>query len=154
MNTRTSSIERSWLSGFIHSNRHCWWVLGLGVCLGLGTDSLWAQPTPPEVLTAASNGLPAFLASVRLGSRDLYGFTNDTELAQTRLGVPLRVYAITPTALASHPADSTLTPLLSETTLWYLPVLVGEDAKAILVVDRMAGEWQAVSFGYAPLARN
>jgi hypothetical protein len=153
MNTRTSSIERPFLSGFIQSKRRRWWVLGLGLWLGLGADSLWAQPTPPEVLTAASNGLPAFLASVPLGNRALYGFTNDTDLAQARLGVPLRIYAITPTALASHPAESTLPLLLSETTLWYLPVLVGEDAKAILVVDRMAGEWKAVSFGYAPLAQ-
>ena len=153
MNTRTRSIERPLRSGFVHSKRHRWWVLGLGVCLGLGTDSLWAQPTPLEVLTVASNGLPAFLASVPLGNRDLYGFTNGTDLAQAQLGVPLRVYAITPTALAGHPAESTLTPLLSETTLWYLPVLVGQDAKAILVVDRMAGEWKAVSFGYAPLAQ-
>ena len=152
MNTRTSSNERPLLSGFVHSQCRRWWGLGLGIWLGLGANSLWAQPAPPEVFNAASNGLPVFLASVPLGNRDLFGFTSDTDLAQARLGVPLRVYTITPAALAGHPAESTLTPLLSETALWYFPVLVGEDAKAILVVDRMAGGWEAVSLGYAPLA--
>jgi hypothetical protein len=152
MNTQTSSIEHHCLSNFTRSHRR-WWGLGLGLWLGLGANSLWAQPAPPEVLNAASNGLPAFLASVSLGNRELYGFTNDTDLAQARLGVPLRVHTITPKALASHPVESTLAPLLSETVLWYFPVLVGDETKAILVVDSMAGEWQAVSIGYAPLAQ-
>ena len=153
MNTRTSSNERPLLSGFVHSQCRRWWGLGLGIWLGLGANSLWAQPAPPEVINAASNGLPAFLESVSLGNRELYGFTNDTDLAQARLGVPFRVYTITPKNLASHPAESKVTPLLAETTLWYFPVLVGDDTRAILVVDRMADGWRAVAIGYAPLAR-
>jgi len=151
MNTRTSSIERFCLSNFTRSRRR-WWGLGLGLWLGLGANSLWAQPAPPEVLNAASNGWPAFLASVSLGNRELYGFTNDTDLARARLGAPFRVYTITPENLASHPAEGKLTPLLSETMLWYFPVLVGDDTRAILVVDRMADGWKAVAIGYAPLA--
>jgi hypothetical protein len=127
-------------------------MLSLGAGLGLWANTLWAQPVPNEVLNAASNGLPAFLASVSLGNRELYGFTNDTELAQAQLGAPFRVYTITPKNLASHPAEGKLTPLLSETMLWYFPVLVGDDTRAILVVDRMADGWKAVAIGYAPLA--
>jgi hypothetical protein len=152
MNTRSSSAEHSCRSNFTRSRRRRW-GLGLGVWLALGANLLWAQPAPPEVLNAASNGLPGFLASVSIGNRDLYGFTNDTDLARARLGVPLQVHTITPQALASHPAESTLAPLLSETALWYFPVLVGDDTRAILVVDQMAGEWKAVAVGYAPLAR-
>lgn len=153
MNTRTSSIQQSWLSGIIPSPRRRQWILSLGTGLGLWANALWAQPAPNEVLNAASNGLPAFLASVSLGNREPYGFTNDTDLAQARLGAPFRVYIITPKNLASHPAESTLAPLLAETTLWYFPVLVGDDTRAILVVDQMADGWRAVAIGYAPLAQ-
>ena len=152
MNTQTSFIEHPCLSNFTRSRRRRW-MLSLGAGLGLWANTLWAQPVPNEVLNAASNGLPAFLESVSFGNRELYGFTNDTDLAQARLGVPLRVYIITPKNLASHPAESKLTPLLSETMLWYFPVLVGDDTRAILVVDQMADGWRAVAIGYAPLAR-
>ena len=153
MNTRTNSSKCPLLSGFVHSQCRRWWGLGLGIWLGLGANALWAQPAPPEVFNAASNGLPAFLASVSLGNRELYGFTNDPDLAQAQLGAPFRVYTITPKNLASHPAEGKLTPLLSETMLWYFPVLVGDDTRAILVVDQMADGWRAVAIGYAPLAR-
>jgi hypothetical protein len=152
MNTQTrftGNPRQPCLAGFL---RRCW-ILGLGLWLGLGANFLWGQPAPPEVLNAASNGLPAFLSSVSLGNRELYGFTNDADQAQARLGVPLRVYTITPKNLASHPAEGKLMPLLSETALWYFPVLVGDDTRAILVVDRMADGWRAVAIGYAPLAR-
>jgi hypothetical protein len=152
MNTQTRSIKHLIQSGFARSRRR-WWGIRLGLWLCLGANFLWAQPVPPDVLNAASNGLPAFLESVSFGNRELYGFTNDNDLARARPGVPLRVFTITPQALASHNAEPALTPLLSETTLWYFPILVGQDAKAILVVDQMAGEWKAVSIGYAPLAR-
>jgi hypothetical protein len=151
MNTQSSSIEHTGRLNFSCSQRR--WALGVGVWLALGVNLLWAQPAPPEVINAASNGLPGFLASVSIGNRDLYGFTNDTDLARARLGAPLQVFTITPQALAGHPAKSTLAPLLSETALWYFPVLVGDDMRAILVVDRMAGEWRAVAIGYAPLAQ-
>ena len=154
MNTRISSIKRHpRLSGFIHSRRRRSWMLGLGVWLGLFANCLWAQPAPPEVLNAASNGLPKFLACLPAGGKEAYGFPNNSDLAQARLGVPLQVHTVAPTDLAKQPTDGALRALLSETTLWYFPVLLGDETKAVLVVDRMAGGWEAVSFGYAPLAQ-
>jgi hypothetical protein len=153
MNTRINSIQRPSFSELVHSRRRRRWGLGLVACLALWANVLPAQTAPVEVLRAATNGLPAFLESVSLGNRELYGFTNDTELAQARLGMPWRVYTITPKNLAAHPAETELTPLLSETSLWYFPVLVGDDTRAILVVDRMDDEWRAVALGYVPLAR-
>jgi hypothetical protein len=140
-------------SDFTRLKSHREWILGMLVSLCLLGNSLPAQPAPPEVLLAATNGLPAFLASLPAGTKAPYGFASDSDLAQARLGVPLQVHTITPTALANESTNSTLTALLSQTTLWYFPVMAGEETKAILVVDRMAGGWEAVSLGYAPLAR-
>jgi hypothetical protein len=153
MNARTNFITRQWWPRFLRPRRRPCRELALGIWLGCVAGSLWAEPAPPEVMNAASNGLPAFLASVSLGNKELYGFTNDAELAAARLGTPLRVFTITPRNLASHPAESKVAPLLSETSLWYFPVQVGDDTRAVLVVDHMEDGWRAVAIGYAPLAR-
>ena len=36
--------------------------------------------------------------------------------------------------------------------MWHFPVLVGEETKAILVVDNIDGQWEAVSLGYPEVA--
>ena len=106
-----------------------------------------------EVARAAEEGLPDMLGKIPPGAWSEYGFASGEELSEAAPGVPLPLFTITPAALNSYqpgdPADS----LLSETTLWYVPVRVKESVRSFLVVDRMEGRWQAVSFGYAPLAK-
>ena len=41
--------------------------------------------------------------------------------------------------------------LISPTTRWHFPVLLGTEARALLVVDRDGEGWKAVSLGYANL---
>jgi hypothetical protein len=37
--------------------------------------------------------------------------------------------------------------------MWYFPILIAGQPKAILVVDQISNQWQAVSLGYPYLAR-
>jgi len=82
----------------------------------------------------------------------MYGFPLDADFSQASLGAPLLLHTIKPSTLASNQANDTVSAVVSETPLWYFPVLMGTEVKAMLVVDRQDNEWKAVSLGYAPLA--
>lgn len=112
-----------------------------------------SQTSPPEVLKSAQAGLQSFLSRVPLEARGHYGFTPTDDLQQARLGTPFNLYTMTPQALLTSSADTSVTSLLSKTAMWYFPVMVHNEIRAILVVDQVDGQWQAVSLGYAELAR-
>lgn len=112
-----------------------------------------SQTSPPEVLKSAHEGLQSFLSRVPLEARGHYGFTRSDDFQQARLGTALNLYTITPQSLLTYSADTPVTSLLSKTAMWYFPVMVHNEIRAILVVDQVDGQWQAVSLGYAELAR-
>ena len=107
---------------------------------------------PPEVLQAARLGLPAFLAALPPGSEPDYGFADSAETAQARLAAPYRLATLPPDALLSASTAPSVEALLTDTSLWYFPVLVNDSVRAVLVVDQTPAGWEAVSLGYAPLA--
>lgn len=122
----------------------------LVLCLLLAATTAQAQ-TPP--VDAARTGLSAMLARLPQDDAAAYGFPAGTDpSAVTLLGEPLRLKTITPTALASYAQGQPLEALLSDTRLWYFPVGVNGSIAAMLVVDVVDGEYQAVSLGYAGLA--
>jgi hypothetical protein len=131
----------------------CCRTIFLAALLWLSGNPLSAQPVPPEVLDAASNGLPAFLASVPATTRESYGFPSDSDLTQARLGAPLLQYTVTPAALTNRARSTAVSSLITETPLWYFPIQMNGETKALLAVDHMSDGWKAVSLGYAPLAR-
>lgn len=108
--------------------------------------------TPDEVAQAAAKGLPELLAKIPAGAWRDYGFADASEVAKATLDRPLCLYTITPAALAGYQSGESIRSLLSDTTMWYVPVKVADSVRAILVVDRLDGAWQAVSLGYVPLA--
>jgi hypothetical protein len=112
-----------------------------------------SQTSPPEVLKSAQEGLQSFLSRVPLEARGHYGFTSSDDFQKARLGTAFNLYTMTPQSLLTYSADTSLTSLLSQTAMWYFPVMVHNEIRAILVVDRVDGQWQAVSLGYAELAR-
>lgn len=107
---------------------------------------------PADVVQAAATGWPDMLARIPAGEWGDYGFLDSRETAQATLGAPMPVYTITPAALDGYQPGAAIDSLLSETSLWYVPVVVGGAVRAILVVDRLEDKWQAVSLGYVPLA--
>jgi hypothetical protein len=112
-----------------------------------------AQTAPPEVVAAAAAGLPPFLSRISPEARENYGFARSDAFAQVHLGVSFNLYTVTPDALLNYSAESRVISLLSKTNMWYFLVMIENNVKAILVVDRLDGKWQAVSLGYANLAK-
>ena len=121
----------------------------LVVAIPLGAPGAAAD----EVARAAEEGLPDMLGKIPPGGWSEYGFASGEELAEATLGEPLSLFTITPAALNACKPGDPVDSLLSETTLWYVPVRVKETVRSFLVVDRVEDRWEAVSFGYAPLTK-
>ena len=132
-------------------------IMAAGLCLWLfagAQDVLSAEPqVPKEVLSAATNGLPVFLAHVPPQEKGLYGFAKEDDPARCHLGTPLLQHTITPASLKKAAPNAAVSSVSSDTTMWFFPVMLGSQTKALLVVDRMDTGWKAVSMGYAELAR-
>jgi hypothetical protein len=112
------------------------------------------QTVPAAVSTAAQAGLRAFLDRIPAGQRAEYGFAETDSLDQAELGDPWQLHALTPTALATCKGTTPVSAVISPTKLWYFPVLIASQPKALLVVDHTEAGWEAVSLGYARIAQD
>jgi len=106
-----------------------------------------------EQVTAAEQGLQVFLKKVPEASKSSYGFDRDDLLEDAYLGRPFNLYTITPARLADFKSGDSVNSVISQTSLWYFPVMLHDKIKTILVVDKIQDKWSAVSLGYTPLAR-
>ena len=128
-------------------------LVGLGLLL-LCCAARGQAAVPTAVTAAAQEGLRAFLDRIPAGQREEYGFVEADPLDQAELGDPWLLYAITPTALAACKDTTPVSAVISPTKLWYFPVLIAQQPKALLLVDQTDAGWQAVSLGYARIARD
>lgn len=110
------------------------------------------QGATQDVLNAAQEGLHVFLSHIPTNAKEDFGFTGNDNLKHVVLGAPYNLYTIAPEALAQYKDRSPVTSILSNTKLWYFPVLLNNKARTILVVDQLDGEWRAVSLGHTYLA--
>jgi hypothetical protein len=124
---------------------------GVGKSPSNSVEPLSTPGVPQEVLEAAQAGLPFFLGKIPPGSQELYGFASTDDLSAARLGAPLQMLMITPSAIDRSSSGTTVSSLVSETSMWFFPIRDESESKAMLVVDRDGGTWKAVSFGYAGL---
>ena len=125
---------------------------GAGKAPGSSVKPLSTPGVPQEVLEAAKTGLPFYLGQIPPGSKELYGFASTDDLSAARLGAPLQMLTITPAAIDKSSSSRTVSSILSETGMWFFPIQIESESKAMLVVDRDDGTWKAVSFGYAGLS--
>lgn len=113
----------------------------------------FCQEAPPEVASAAEAGLQGFLQQIPQGDAADFGFSAGDTLQDAVLGAPFQLMAITPDAMAGYKGDTPVAAILTETGLWYFPVMLNGEPRTMLVVDRLDGVWQAVSLGNSNLAR-
>ena len=129
-------------------------VLGIAIFWIFSVPNAIAEPkAPDDVVQAAQQGLMPFLDKIPKNSLDQFGFGQTDSFDAAVLGTPFLVHTITPSALKQYQSGVTVASLLTPTTLWYFPVLIAGQPKAILVVDQISNQWQAVSLGYPSLAR-
>ncbi|MDO9541341.1 MAG: hypothetical protein Q7J98_03345 [Kiritimatiellia bacterium] len=114
---------------------------------------LMAQNAPEGVLQAAVEGLQPFLNKIPADSLGQFGFVPGDDLNTASLGTPFLVHMIAPSAFEKYQTGMTVASIVTPTTTWYFPVLVTGQARAILAVDQIDGQWKAVSLGYVGLAR-
>ena len=125
-------------------------IIFLGVAL---SGAAFAETAPSEVLSAADAGLFPFLEELPSSEWEHFGFAPEDKISDARLGNPFHLYTIIPSALLNAKADTPVNTLITPTGLWYFPVMIENQAKTILVVDKMQNGWEAVSLGMAPLVR-
>lgn len=112
-----------------------------------------AEDAPPAVVEAAQSGLLPFLNHIPPGEAGHYGFAPGEQTEEAYPGIPFRLYTITPDALFNYGVGDTVSSLISTTDVWFFPVVLGGDYRAILTVGQEEGSWKAVAFGKAALAR-
>jgi len=108
---------------------------------------------PADVDAAAKAGLSSFLARIPAGSANEYGFNKTDSLDKTYLGDPFNLHIITPDSLFSYSEGVPVASILTVTDQWYFPVMIQGQIRCFLIVDRMDGQWEAVSLGHATLAK-
>jgi hypothetical protein len=128
-------------------------IFGIAIFFCFTAYMAQAQTAPPEVMAAAEAGLQPFLSRITPETRESYGFARSDAFAQVHVGVSFNLYTMTPEALLNYSAGSPVLSLLSKTSMWYFLVMIKNSVRCILVVDRLDGKWQAVSLGYANLAK-
>ncbi len=129
-----------------------WILLCMFVLLPVASESM-AESAPPDVIQAAEDGLQPFMKRIPWGERERFGFTKADDPEQAYFGSPYRLHTITPAALSKYQSEDTVESLISETHMWYFPVMLEDECRVILIVDQMDGQWKAVSLGRAKLAR-
>ena len=128
-------------------------IFGIAIFFCFAASMVQAQTAPPEVMAAAQAGLQPFLSRISPETRESYGFDRSDAFGQVHLGVSFNLYTMTPDALLNYSAGSPVLSLLSKTNMWYFLVMTKNNVRCILVVDQVDGKWQAVSLGYANLAK-
>ena len=111
------------------------------------------QGAPPAVWAAARNGLPGYLRALPEDALLDYGFTSPQELPHAQLGQPYRVHILTADGLQKAAAQHIVEPFLMSTDTWVFPVLVDQQPRTLLWVDRMPEGYRAVQLGNTILAQ-
>ena len=127
------------------------WIMAAVFCCAACLTA--SQNPPADVLKAAEEGLQPYLNKIPVNELEQYGFAQGDTLLAATLGAPFQLHTITPAALEKFSAGTPVGTILTPTSLWYFPVVLAGQTRAVLVVDQLDGKWQAVSLGYAPLAK-
>ncbi|MGO9312012.1 MAG: hypothetical protein ACLQDI_04660 [Syntrophobacteraceae bacterium] len=129
-------------------------ILAITVLLCMSPLAAEAVTAPAaDVTDAAKVGLKHYLDLIPAGSRQEYDFSATGSLDKAYLGDPFNLHIITPDALFSYSEGVPVASILTPIDQWYFPVMMGNQIRCFLVVDRMDGRWEAVSLGYVTLAK-
>ena len=111
-----------------------------------------AEEAHSAITEAAEEGLQPFLNRIPRGELEKFGFVKEDSPDQAYTGSPFRLHTITPAALSAYQPGDSADSIISETGMWYFPVMLKNEIRAILIVDQVKGRWKAVSLGKAKLA--
>src|SRR5664280_2295598 len=122
-------------------------------CLGQPLCKAGTADLPVGLVECADAGLSRFVAELKSDELSKVGISGDkAEMAKLHLAKPFQIFEISPVRLMGNQTIASVSSITSATTLWYFPVVAGDSAKAVLIVDKVGAEWKAVSLGYPRLA--
>ncbi len=130
-------------------------ALVLAATLAVGvTAYAEAEDAGLNHVQVAEEGLSAFLEIIpQIQQEDgEFGFAETDSLDEVRLGVPYKLHRINPSSLSDYEEGETVFSLISKTQMWYFPIVLDDQMKAVLIVDKVKGRWKAVGFGRANLS--
>ena len=104
---------------------------------------IFVNYTSSDVKNAAETGLLTAIAIVGDQWANL-GFLSQDEVASAQVGTPYRIFSMT------NPGRVNQT--ISDIDAWRFPVMVNNEYRCMLDVNKMNGEWQAVGIGAKGLA--
>ncbi|HEX6293208.1 MAG TPA: hypothetical protein VFZ66_28760 [Herpetosiphonaceae bacterium] len=123
-------------------------LIALGTLISLYPSHSLAALTVEEV---ARQELPRMLDRIRSDYQG-YGFRDEQELNIATLGRPYQVYGLSPNAVQAYRPDQPVSAILFEEQWWEFPVLIDGEARGLLTLAQMNGQWKAVEFGSLPLS--
>ena len=83
-----------------------------------------------------------------------FGFSENDNLDDAVLGRPFQEYSIYDTDVENYREEDTIYDVLTESLIWYFPVMIADESKCLLGVGKMDDNWEAVSIGNAWLAQS
>ncbi|HUN65117.1 MAG TPA: hypothetical protein VMW43_03385 [Bacteroidota bacterium] len=131
-------------------NRFVLIAVALGLLFPVVHRTLLSQSLDDTVKSVAREGVQAYLQKIRPGSEMRYGFTDRAEFRSVAVGSPMRIYSI--------PTDSLREEIRSDRRYlidmgeWKVPVMIGDETRAMLTVAKVGGSLKVVELSGAQLA--
>jgi len=108
---------------------------------------------PSDVIQAAEEGLPGFLSNLPPSEMENFGFSEGDNLDEAVLGRPFLNYVILSTRVRNYKEGDSIYSVLTQSSEWYFPIMIGDETKCLLRVEKGDDGWEAVVLGYAGLAK-
>jgi len=118
----------------------------------LAHSGLLAENCPPEVSEVAAKNLGQMLQALPESQLRDFGFLNEGEIKEAKLGSPFRVCMIPPDRILNYTKGMSTNDIISELDAWIFPVVSGGQARCTLRVERIDGKWEAAALGGSLLA--
>lgn len=129
-------------------------ILILAAILMFSQAHAQGKPFPREkVQPVASKALTTFGQLVTEENYKVMGFETPGEKKEASLGVPIQVFMVQLDQLKEYEPGSDPAALLSDVGSVIYPVMVKDQVRSSIKVEKMEGAWQATTFGESNLTK-
>jgi len=104
------------------------------------------------ITTVANEELKSYLQKIPVGQEHMFGFNNRNEFSKSKIGVPYEVFTLTANFFDNEKIEKGQNYIIS-TGNWRVPIVVGNEYKALLTVSKENNKWKVVKIGAKGLAR-
>jgi len=127
-----------------------WLIFSFFIVPQLGAQQIIST----EVIKAAQEGLSHYAAMISkqastnpLFQNDGIGFEKNDPIGQAYLGEGFQLHGIKLDSISNYQENTPVDSILSQINEWLFPVMIGEESKSVLIVDKMKDECRAGGIG-------